>query len=35
MVSIGRGANLARCELGLAEAECGAADSRFALVEEV
>ena len=35
MVSIVRGANLVRRELGLAEAECRAADSRFALVEEV
>jgi 5-methyltetrahydropteroyltriglutamate--homocysteine methyltransferase len=35
MVSIVRGANLVRRELGLPEAECRAADSRFALVEEV
>jgi len=35
MVSIVRGADIVRRELGLPEAECRAADSRFALVEEV
>jgi len=35
MVSIVRGANLVRRELGLPEAECRASDSRFALVEEI
>ena len=35
MVSIVRGANLVRRELGLPEAECRAADARFALVEEI
>jgi 5-methyltetrahydropteroyltriglutamate--homocysteine methyltransferase len=35
MVSIVRGANIVRRELGLAEAECRAADARFALAEEV
>lgn len=35
MVSIVRYANIVRRELGLPEAECRAADSRFALVEEV
>ncbi len=34
MVSIVRGANIARRELGLPEAECRAADPRFALAEE-
>ncbi len=34
MVSIVRGANLVRRELGLPEAECRAADPRFALAEE-
>jgi len=34
MVSIVRGANIVRRELGLPEAECRAADARFALVEE-
>jgi len=33
--SIVRGADIVRRELGLPEAECRAADSRFALVEEV
>jgi 5-methyltetrahydropteroyltriglutamate--homocysteine methyltransferase len=35
MVSIVRGANIVRKELGLPEAPCLAADPRFALVEEV
>jgi 5-methyltetrahydropteroyltriglutamate--homocysteine methyltransferase len=35
MVSIVRGANIVRRELGLPEAECRAADARFALAEEV
>jgi len=35
MVSIVRGTNLVRRELGLPEAECRAADARFALVDEV
>jgi 5-methyltetrahydropteroyltriglutamate--homocysteine methyltransferase len=35
MVSLVRGANIVRRELGLPEAECRAADSRFALVDEV
>jgi 5-methyltetrahydropteroyltriglutamate--homocysteine methyltransferase len=35
MVSIVRGAKLVRRELGLPEAECRAADARFALVEEI
>ena len=34
MVSIVRGANIVRRELGLPEAECRAADPRFALVDE-
>jgi 5-methyltetrahydropteroyltriglutamate--homocysteine methyltransferase len=34
MVSIVRGANIVRRELGLPEAECRAADPRFALAEE-
>jgi 5-methyltetrahydropteroyltriglutamate--homocysteine methyltransferase len=34
MVSIVRGANMVRRELGLPEAECRAADPRFALAEE-
>lgn len=34
MVSIVRGANIVRKELGLPEAECRAADPRFALAEE-
>ena len=34
MVSIVRGANIVRRELGLAEAPCLAADQRFALAEE-
>ena len=35
MVSIVRGANIVRRELGLPEAPCPAADSRFALAEEL
>jgi 5-methyltetrahydropteroyltriglutamate--homocysteine methyltransferase len=35
MVSIVRGANIVRRELGWPEAECRAADPRFALVEEM
>jgi 5-methyltetrahydropteroyltriglutamate--homocysteine methyltransferase len=35
VVSIVRGANIVRRELGLPEAECRAADARFALAEEV
>jgi 5-methyltetrahydropteroyltriglutamate--homocysteine methyltransferase len=35
MVSIVRGANIVRRELGLPEAECRAADARFALAEDV
>jgi 5-methyltetrahydropteroyltriglutamate--homocysteine methyltransferase len=35
MVSIVRGANIVRRELGLPEAECRAADPRFALVDEM
>lgn len=34
MVSIVRGANIVRRELGLPEVECRAADPRFALVDE-
>jgi len=34
MVAIVRGANIVRRELGLPEAECRAADPRFALAEE-
>jgi len=34
MVSIVRGTNIVRKELGLPEAACPAADSRFALAEE-
>jgi 5-methyltetrahydropteroyltriglutamate--homocysteine methyltransferase len=34
MVSVVRGANIVRRELGLPEAECRAADPRFALVDE-
>jgi hypothetical protein len=35
MVSIVRGANIIRQELGLPEAACLAADPRYALAEEV
>jgi 5-methyltetrahydropteroyltriglutamate--homocysteine methyltransferase len=34
MVSVVRGANIVRRELGLPEAECRAADPRFALADE-